>query len=133
MTNSQMAIANSTAPNATLPGIAASAPPTTVAPVVSKPSVALPSAPAVPPGTTNLSVAPGSGAGCSAGITDGNQWIKYTVRLGDTLSSISQCFSLNGYETLYHDNISVLGPNPNLIYPGQVITIVNGKMSVRSS
>ena len=81
-------------------------------------------------GTTILPVVDGSGPGCSAGITDGSQWIRYTVRKGDTLSMIARCFDLNGYRTLYEDNVSVLGPNPNLIYPGQVITIVNGKMSV---
>jgi hypothetical protein len=80
--------------------------------------------------TTFTPVAAASGAGCTAGITDGAQWIKYTVRPGDTLSMIASCFQLNGYETLYQQNIAVLGPNPNLIYPGEVITIVNGVMVV---
>jgi hypothetical protein len=75
-------------------------------------------------------VAAGSGPGCSSGVTDGNTWIKYTVRPGDNLSTIAACFDLNGYETLYQNNINVIGNNPNLIYPGEVILIVNGVMTV---
>jgi hypothetical protein len=94
------------------------------------PAAAAASTPVSDSSTTFTPVAAASGAGCTAGITDGAQWIKYTVRPGDTLSMIASCFQLNGYETLYQQNIAVLGPNPNLIYPGEVITIVNGVMVV---
>jgi LysM repeat protein len=107
--------------------------PSTLPAVVASPAVATPSAAPVASSTISLPVASNSGSGCTAGITDGNQWIRYTVKPGDTLSSISQCFSLNGFEALYQDNISLLGPNPNLIHPGQVITIVDGKMTASST
>jgi hypothetical protein len=94
------------------------------------PATAAASTPVSDSSTTFTPVAAASGSGCTAGITDGAQWIKYTVRPGDTLSMIASCFQLNGYETLYQQNIAVLGPNPNLIYPGEVITIVNGVMVV---
>jgi hypothetical protein len=80
-----------------------------------------------------LPVHPGSGAGCTAGITEGRQWIRYTVQPGDNLSEIARCFDLNGYQALYQDNIKVIGANPNLIYPGQVFTIVNGVMTETNS
>jgi hypothetical protein len=94
------------------------------------PATAAASTPVSDSSTTFTPVAAASGSGCTAGITDGAQWIKYAVRPGDTLSMIASCFQLNGYETLYQQNIAVLGPNPNLIYPGEVITIVNGVMVV---
>ncbi len=52
---------------------------------------------------------------------------------GDNLSEIARCFDLNGYQALYQDNIKVIGANPNLIYPGQVFTIVNGVMTETNS
>lgn len=124
-----------------IPSTAPAAASTTTTPVTSPPTTAMAPAPAPsttvtaapttpPPGTTYLPVAPGSGAGCTAGITEGNQWVKYTVQPGDNLSQIARCFDLNGYEQLYQDNEHVIGANPNLIFPGQVITIVNGVMTV---
>lgn len=124
-----------------IPSTAPAAPSTTTTPVTSPPtsapapaatpSPAVPTTPTTPPpGTTYLPVAPGSGAGCTAGITEGNQWVKYTVQPGDNLSQIARCFDLNGYQKLYQDNEQVIGANPNLIFPGQVITIVNGVMTV---
>jgi hypothetical protein len=126
--------ASTVTPAAATPTAAATPAPATPAavPAVStSPAAAVP-APAVAPAvsTTNVPVAAGSGPGCSAGVTDGNTWIKYTVRPGDNLSTIAACFDLNGYEALYQDNINVIGNNPNLIFPGEVITIVNGVMTV---
>lgn len=91
--------------------------------------------PAVAPTTTvptqYLSVVPGSGAGCTSGITDGVQWIKYVVKPGDTLSQIANCFDLNGYQVVYQQNQAIIGNDPNLIFPGQTFTITlnNRKMT----
>jgi len=49
----------------------------------------------------------------------------YTVKKGDCLWKIAQKFYGKGsdYTKLYEANKSVVGSNPNLIYPGQVLTI----------
>ena len=46
----------------------------------------------------------------------------YVVKKGDTLSGIASKFGLN-WKTLYNNNKSVIGNNPNKIYPGMVLNI----------
>jgi resuscitation-promoting factor RpfA len=46
----------------------------------------------------------------------------YTVESGDTLSAIAAKEGVN-WHTLYTDNESTIGSNPNLIYPGQVLNL----------
>lgn len=55
--------------------------------------------------------------------TSGEQ--TYTVVKGDCLWNISKKFYGSGgkYTIIYNANKSVIGGNPNLIYPGQVLTI----------
>lgn len=48
--------------------------------------------------------------------------VKYTVKSGDTLSSIAAHFHTT-WSKLYAANRSKIGSNPNAIYPGQVLTI----------
>lgn len=49
----------------------------------------------------------------------------YTVVKGDCLWNIAKKFYGNGadYTKIYNANVGVIGSNPNLIYPGQVLTI----------
>lgn len=49
----------------------------------------------------------------------------YTVKKGDCLWNIAKAMYGNGadYTKIYNANKSVVGSNPNLIYPGQVLTI----------
>ncbi|MDE7202414.1 MAG: LysM peptidoglycan-binding domain-containing protein [Lachnospiraceae bacterium] len=49
----------------------------------------------------------------------------YTVVKGDCLWNIAKKFYGNGskYPVIYNENKSVIGGNPNRIYPGQVLTI----------
>ena len=49
----------------------------------------------------------------------------YTVVKGDCLWNIAKKFYGNGskYTVIYDANRGVIGGNPNLIYPGQVLTI----------
>jgi nucleoid-associated protein YgaU len=51
----------------------------------------------------------------------------YTVVSGDSLSTISQRFygtqSSNGVNRIYYSNLTTIGPNPNLIFPGQKLYI----------
>lgn len=49
----------------------------------------------------------------------------YTVVKGDCLWNIAKKFYGNGskYSVIYNANKGVIGGNPNLIYPGQVLTI----------
>ncbi|KJK58641.1 hypothetical protein UK12_09150 [Saccharothrix sp. ST-888] len=46
----------------------------------------------------------------------------YTVKSGDTLSSIAAAKGLD-WKTLYSDNSGVVGGDPNLIFPGQVLSV----------
>lgn len=46
----------------------------------------------------------------------------YTVKKGDTLSGIAKKYGTT-WQKLYEKNKSVIGSNPNLIIPGQVLTI----------
>ena len=55
--------------------------------------------------------------GSSGGGLPSTQY--YTVKSGDTLSSIAAKFKIKGgYQTLYNDNRGAIGSNPNLIHPG---------------
>ncbi len=54
----------------------------------------------------------------------------YTVKKGDTLTSIGHWFKDHGYLTLYQWNKSVIGQDPNLIFPGQKIIVVAGNVGV---
>lgn len=56
--------------------------------------------------------------------------ITYTVKAGDTLSGIAHWFKLHGYGALYAANEAIIGSNPNLIFPGERITISNGVMKL---
>jgi nucleoid-associated protein YgaU len=51
----------------------------------------------------------------------------YTVQSGDSLSTISQKFygNMNGDNvmTIYYSNQATIGPNPNIIQPGQKLYI----------
>jgi nucleoid-associated protein YgaU len=50
----------------------------------------------------------------------------YTVKPGDTLSGIAEWFKLHGYGDLYTANAGVIGADPNLIRPGERITVAGG-------
>jgi hypothetical protein len=45
----------------------------------------------------------------------------YTVVSGDTLSGIAASHGLKNWQSLYGENEKVVGSNPNLIFPGQVL------------
>ncbi len=51
----------------------------------------------------------------------------YTVVSGDSLSLISQRFygtqSASGVQKIYYSNMTTIGPNPNVIFPGQKLYI----------
>lgn len=47
----------------------------------------------------------------------------YTVQPGDTLSGIAAKLGLPGWQGLYEANAAIIGPDPNLIYPGQVLSV----------
>ncbi len=46
----------------------------------------------------------------------------YTVKSGDTLSKIATGLGVD-WHTLYNNNTGVVGGNPDLIYPGQVLSV----------
>jgi len=47
----------------------------------------------------------------------------YTVRSGDSLSGIAAKEGISDWHSLYNNNESTIGSNPNLIYPGQVLNL----------
>ena len=46
----------------------------------------------------------------------------YVVRSGDNLSKIASSFGTT-VQAVYESNRTTIGPNPNLIYPGQKLYI----------
>jgi LysM repeat protein len=59
---------------------------------------------------------------------------RYTVAAGDTLSGIAVRLALpGGWLALYEANWQAIGPNPNTIRPGTVLTIPNPAASATSS
>lgn len=51
------------------------------------------------------------------------QMVYYTVAPGDNLTKIAAWFKLANYHPLYDWNTTVIGSNPNLIFPGQVLVV----------
>lgn len=47
----------------------------------------------------------------------------YTVKQGDTLSSIAKEFGVSSWREIFQMNRSTIGDNPDLIHPGMVLTI----------
>jgi LysM repeat protein len=72
-------------------------------------------------GSTNS----GSSASASSGTSNAKSTAggKYTVRSGDTLSGIAAKEGIADWHALYAGNKSVIGANPNLIIPGQVLNL----------
>ena len=53
--------------------------------------------------------------------------VRYTVKLGDNLSSIAYMYHLPSYVPLYNANHAAIGNNPNLIHVGLQLTVPTGK------
>lgn len=111
------------APSAPPPVAAPSPLPASVpapAPPPPAPSPSAPSPSAIPANAPNPS-RPEKEKGAKASVT-------YTVQPGDNLSVIAWWFQIHGYRSIYETNKKVIGSNPDLIYPGQKIVIVGGKL-----
>lgn len=64
----------------------------------------------------------------------GGKGPEYTVKSGDTLSNIARVHEVSGgWKPLYAANKSVIGDNPNLIYPKQVLTIPGAATTNKTS
>jgi 3D (Asp-Asp-Asp) domain-containing protein len=60
--------------------------------------------------------------------------VSYTVRTGDTLSGIATEFAIpGGWPALYGGNRQVIGPDPNVIRPGTVLTLARPAAPTRPS
>ena len=53
---------------------------------------------------------------------DVEEFVRYTVKKDDNLSKIAEKYNTT-WQKIYEDNKSVIGSNPNLIKPGQVLII----------
>jgi nucleoid-associated protein YgaU len=69
-----------------------------------------------------------AGSASPAAWPGAHSTVTYTVKPGDTLSGIAEWFRLHGYGNLYAANVAVIGSDPNLINPGERITITDGVM-----
>ncbi|MEV7773693.1 transglycosylase family protein [Kitasatospora sp. NPDC086791] len=99
-------------------------PPTKVAQPAVKPAQAAPAAKqqapkAADPAAGRPSAKPAQSAPSSPKNTAGGS---YTVRSGDTLSDIAARYGVDT-DALYSKNVRVVGDNPDLIFPGQTLTI----------
>jgi resuscitation-promoting factor RpfA len=82
----------------------------------SSPAPSYSSKSSAPSSTDNDATAPAPSIPATAA---GNH--SYTVVPGDTLSGIAATHGLKNWQTLYSENEKVVGSNPNLIFPGQVL------------
>lgn len=95
---------------------------TTLPPVAAAPLAAAPIAAAPAPAPVSH---PASTGGATVPVPTPHPSTQYTVRSGDSLWSIASRFLGNGadWRELYNWNRSTVGGNPNLIYPGERLTI----------
>jgi nucleoid-associated protein YgaU len=71
----------------------------------------------------NSSTSSSSSSDTSSSSSSSSAGGSYTVQSGDTLSTIAAKEGISDWHTLYTDNESTVGSNPNLIYPGQVLKL----------
>jgi nucleoid-associated protein YgaU len=79
-------------------------------------------------GIVSPSLGRAAGSASPAAWAGAHTTVTYTVKPGDTLSGIAEWFRLHGYGNLYAANVRVIGSDPNLINPGERITITDGVM-----
>ncbi|GAA1971180.1 transglycosylase family protein [Kitasatospora viridis] len=92
----------------------------TQAPVQQQSAPVQQSAPAQAPAQQQSAPAQGGSQHHRHGANQGGG--SYTVQAGDTLSSIAAAHGTD-WASLYAKNTSVIGGNPDVIYPGQTITL----------
>lgn len=100
---------------------APSLPTPTVTATVTAPSTIPPTVTMSP--SPSLTAPPSGPSGPVTGKPSPTVTVTYTVKPGDTLSSIADNFKLNGYQHLYEQNQKTIGDNPGLIRPGQVLVL----------
>jgi resuscitation-promoting factor RpfA len=79
-------------------------------------------APAIDPSGTGAAEAPAETSDSGSGSASTSGGSSYTVVAGDTLSTIAAAHGTT-WEQIYADNESVIGGDPNLIYPGQELSL----------
>ena len=77
---------------------------------------------------TNAILASESATAVTA-TSENNTW---TVRPGDSLSAIATAFGVSGgWQALYAANRQAIGPNPDVIHPGTILTFPRGQAPMR--
>ncbi len=136
LTGGTIALGGGSAVAASLPRPALTASPTAASgsraarETLSSPATAWPSRGARSRGAVSPSLARTARPARPAAQSGDHLSVAYTVRPGDTLSGIADWFKLHGYGALYAANVAVVGSNPNLINPGERITITDGVMKL---
>ena len=127
-------------PSATAPSPSATPSPTATAtpkpssdstPVVKAPKSTSPASTAPKPTAKVTTPAPAKTSAAAPKPEPARAPLTYTVQRGDTLSGIAQWFNLHGYGDLYARNADVIGANPDLIIPGERITIGGTGMTLQ--
>ncbi|MFF2352667.1 transglycosylase family protein [Kitasatospora sp. NPDC058115] len=130
------AAVDTAAPATTAPAAKPAAPAATATPKPAAPKAAeAPKAAAAPKAAPKAAEAPKAAAAPKADKAakqeQGKGWTSndvkqakggYTVKAGDTLSTIAAAQGVDWHE-LYNKNAKVIGANPNLIFPGQTLTV----------
>ncbi|MER7706543.1 transglycosylase family protein [Kitasatospora sp. NPDC097605] len=127
------AAVDTAAPATTAPAAKPAAPAATATPKPAAPKAAEAPKAAAPKAAPKAAEAPKPAAAPKAdqAAKQGKGWTSndvkqakgsYTVKAGDTLSTIAAAQGVDWHE-LYTKNAKVIGGNPNLIFPGQTLTV----------
>lgn len=91
-----------------------------------------PASPGSPNTNDHAILASKSAAGTTATPEAGKPAATWTVRQGDSLSAIATAFGVpGGWQSLYAANRQAIGPDPDVIHPGTILTLPRRQAPMR--